>query len=223
MVGSDLALAPVRGRVAFLSELGGIRIPSANLRGGSLEIWDVEKKAGIKTSFRVLEGLSWFSDGKRLAYAKLIDANALPAPRGHTDSLDTSFPGWDRVPAVFVRDVDAETESFLCKRLPDCYSVLRRAHVSVSGRSDNKKKSEPSRLIQRKAEGTHHSRVIVSSRLRMTLAVAVIGSNLWSWQRAHPMVSPRKTMDVVSTRSTPFSTRYSSSSRVRPRISGQTI
>jgi hypothetical protein len=99
--------------VAFLSELGGIRIPSANLRGGSLEIWNVEKKAGIKTSFRVLEGLSWFSDGKRLAYAKLIDAKALPAPKGHTDSLDTSFPGWDRVPAVFIRDVDSETESFL--------------------------------------------------------------------------------------------------------------
>ena len=38
-----------------------------------------------------------------------------------------------------------------------------------------------------------------------------MGSYLWSWHRAHPTVSPSQTVDVVSTRSTTYSTAYSAS------------
>ena len=34
---------------------------------------------------------------------------------------------------------------------------------------------------------------------------------MWSWQRAHPTVSPSHTVPVVATRSTTVSTKYSSS------------
>ena len=34
---------------------------------------------------------------------------------------------------------------------------------------------------------------------------------MWSWQRAHPMVSPSQAWEVVATRSAAYSTRYSSS------------
>ena len=38
----------------------------------------------------------------------------------------------------------------------------------------------------------------------------MIGSYLWSWQRAHPTVSPSQTVAVVSARSATYSTRNSS-------------
>ena len=37
-----------------------------------------------------------------------------------------------------------------------------------------------------------------------------MGSNLWSWQRAQPTVSPSHTVPVVETRSTTLSTKNSS-------------
>ena len=100
--------------MAFLSGLAHVQMPSAYLQRGTVEIWDVEKKTRTKASFKALEGLAWFPDGKRLAYVKLIDPKAAAAPADPpTDSFGKSFKGWDKVPAVFIRDVDAETESFL--------------------------------------------------------------------------------------------------------------
>src|SRR5205807_755765 len=78
-IGHHLALAPVHGRVAFLSGLSSVQMPSAYLHVGSVEIWDVDKKAGRKRDIRALdEGLAWFPDGKRLAYVKLVDPKATP-------------------------------------------------------------------------------------------------------------------------------------------------
>ncbi len=116
-IGDDLALAPVGGRVAFLSGLVNTQMPRALLHTGTVEIWDVDKKARTKASFKALEGLAWFPDGKRLAYVKLIDPKDVPdAPttaRPQVDSFAAAFQGWRTLPAVFIRDVDAETEVFL--------------------------------------------------------------------------------------------------------------
>lgn len=112
-IGSDLALSPVGGRVAFLSGLGHVQMPSAYLSVGSVEIWDVEKKNRIKATFKALEGLAWSPDGKRLAYVKLVDRKAAALADQATQSAPKSFPGWEKVPAVFIRDVDAETETLL--------------------------------------------------------------------------------------------------------------
>jgi hypothetical protein len=114
-IGSDLALSPVGGRVAFESGLVNTQMPGTLLQTGTVEIWDVEKKARTKASFKALEGLAWLPDGKRLAYVKLIDTKELPAATAppQADPFTGAFKGWRKLPAVFVRDVDAETEVFL--------------------------------------------------------------------------------------------------------------
>jgi len=99
--------------VAFLSGLVSVQMPSAALNVGSVEIWDVETRSRTKNSFKALEGLAWFPDGKRLAYVKFIDPKVAAASDLQTDFLGKSFQGWNKVPAVFMRDVDAETEAFL--------------------------------------------------------------------------------------------------------------
>jgi hypothetical protein len=112
-IGDELALSPVGGRVAFRSGLVNVQMPLALVNLGTVEIWDVEKKARTGTSLKVLEGLAWFPDGKRLAYVKFVDPKVAAARGRPTDSFVESFRGWDQVPVVFIRDVDAETESFL--------------------------------------------------------------------------------------------------------------
>jgi hypothetical protein len=112
-IGSDLTLSQVGGRVAFLSGLVNVQMPSAFLHVGSVEIWDVHNKARVKPTFKALEGLAWFPDGTRMAYVKFIDPKVAAASVLQTDSFGQSFRRWNKVPAVFIRDVDAETESFL--------------------------------------------------------------------------------------------------------------
>jgi hypothetical protein len=112
-IGSDLVLSPVGGRVAFLSGLTHVQMPSAYLSAGTVEIWDVAKKTGTKTGVNSLEGLAWFPDGKRLAYVKLVEPKAAAPAEPPADSFGSSFNRWPKIPAVFVRDVEAQTESFL--------------------------------------------------------------------------------------------------------------
>jgi hypothetical protein len=114
-IGDDLALAPVGGRVAFLSGLAHAQVPSATclLMVGTVEIWDVDRKTRT-TSFPALDGgLAWLPDGKRLAYVKLVDPRAAALADLLRDSFGKSFKGWEQVPAVFLRDVEAQTESLL--------------------------------------------------------------------------------------------------------------
>jgi hypothetical protein len=113
-IGEHLALAPVGGRVAFLSALTPVQVPSALLQAGSVEIWDVEKKTGGKTNIKAVDqGLAWFPDGKRLAYVKLVDLKDPFLSEQAGDSFGKTFQAWDKVPAVFIHDVNAGTESFL--------------------------------------------------------------------------------------------------------------
>ena len=99
--------------MAFLSGLTHIQMPSAYLSVGSVEIWDVEKKARTNTDFKALEGLAWFPDGKRLAYVKFIDPKMAAASDPETGSFGKTLRAGVKFPAVFIRDVDAETESLL--------------------------------------------------------------------------------------------------------------
>jgi hypothetical protein len=115
-IGHTLSLAPTGGRVAFLSGLEDVQMPSALLMRGSIEIWNIDQKTGIKTDLRALdEGLSWFPDGKRLAYVKLIDRNGNPAVNDPAEAVANSFLvwNWDRIPAVFIHDVESQTETFV--------------------------------------------------------------------------------------------------------------
>jgi hypothetical protein len=115
-IGSALALAPSGGRVAFLSGIKSIQMPSGLLNEGSIEIWSIDQGTGTRTDISALdEGLSWLPDGRRLAYVKLIDPKAVPNPIDPADPLAKSFTdrSWSRIPAVFIRDVEGQTEEFL--------------------------------------------------------------------------------------------------------------
>lgn len=128
-IGRHIALSPVGGRVALLSEVKPVQMPDALLEVGSVEIWDIEKRTGIKTDIKALgDGFSWFPDGKRLAYAKMIDPPAAAAdPNNDVEPFGKRFQKWKKIPAVFIRDVDAGTETFL--------HVGTRPVVSINGRS----------------------------------------------------------------------------------------
>jgi len=114
-IGHSISFAPTGGRVAFLSGLKDLQMPSAFLSQGSIEIWNIDQKTGKKTNLRGLDqGLSWFPDGKRLAYVKMVsrlDARV----NNRADPIAVSFLdwNWDRIPAVFICDVDSQTETFL--------------------------------------------------------------------------------------------------------------
>jgi len=47
------------------------------------------------------------------AYVKFVDRKVATASVLQSGSFGKTFQEWDKLPAVFVRDVDAETESFL--------------------------------------------------------------------------------------------------------------
>ncbi len=107
-VGRSLALSPIGGRAALISDLQG------DFQAGSLEIWDVVKKTGGKVGVTALEaGLSWFPDGKRLAYVELVPRQMLEKNAIDFREFGAEFKTWDEVPCVFVYDADTGKKSFL--------------------------------------------------------------------------------------------------------------
>jgi hypothetical protein len=115
-IGHTLSLAPIGGRVAFLSELKDLQMRSALLFQGSIEIWNIDQKTSSKPGLPAVdEGLSWFPDGRRLAYVKMIDRKSDAKWIDPADPIANSFIqwNWDQIPAVFIHDVDAQTETFL--------------------------------------------------------------------------------------------------------------
>ena len=56
-------------------------MPKAFLNVGKLEIWDVLRKKPLAVDTKALnEPMSWFPDGKRLAYVRLVPRNQLLDP-----------------------------------------------------------------------------------------------------------------------------------------------
>lgn len=108
-VGTHLALAPSRGRVALLSQLSMRPLPGKEFQEGRLEIWDLATKTQLEPTVRALDQpLSWFADGRRLAYTRLIPREDLPAEAVGLERFG-QFRGheWDELPAIFM--LDAET------------------------------------------------------------------------------------------------------------------
>ena len=114
-IGAHLALAPASGKVAFLSALGERQKPRALLHEGKIEIWDIEK--GVKheaTAKAINQPMSWFPDGKRLAYAKLVPRDELPKEAlGLAEFGEYFGDSWDEVPAIFVLDVESGKSNFM--------------------------------------------------------------------------------------------------------------
>jgi hypothetical protein len=109
-VGSALALSSTGGRVAFVGKLSRFQTnrPTFPLRIGALEIWDVEKRTGRPLDLFALDRrLSWFPDGRRLAYVELVPlAKAVFPSNSATDAFGDSFRTWEAVPEVRILDVN---------------------------------------------------------------------------------------------------------------------
>jgi hypothetical protein len=79
---------------------------------GSIEIWSIDRRQSVKRDVNAIDSpLAWFPDGKRLAYVKLADSRAVAARRDET--FARKFRNWEKIPSVYVWDVDAGTETFL--------------------------------------------------------------------------------------------------------------
>lgn len=115
VIGSNLALSPVGGYVAFVGPLKDTRVlPEDVWQTGPLEIWDVVRKTRIGTDKVALdENLSWFPDGKKLAYTKLVVPAELAALELDLGEYVQQPESWFLIPAVYVYDVSTEDEVFL--------------------------------------------------------------------------------------------------------------
>ena len=75
-IGKYLALAPSGGKVALLSAVKKKQMPGALLGVGTIEIWDVARRKSLAVDAMALDQpMSWFPDGMRLAYVKLVPSN----------------------------------------------------------------------------------------------------------------------------------------------------
>lgn len=114
-IGDYLALAPTGGKVAFISDVEGKQMPRALLSIGQIEIWDVGTKTPLVVNTKALdEAMSWFPDGERLAYVRLVPRNELPNPALGLDIFG-KYAGelWDQVPAVYILHTRSGESTFL--------------------------------------------------------------------------------------------------------------
>jgi hypothetical protein len=116
-IGENLALAPSGGHVAFVGKLitpNQMSGADVYLQTGPLEIWNIETKSPIKLDIVALDAcLSWFSDGKRLAYTKLVSKNEIPPDKLDLNGFGKSFINLSHVLAVYIYDISSGSDSFL--------------------------------------------------------------------------------------------------------------
>ncbi|WP_428307365.1 hypothetical protein [Lacipirellula sp.] len=89
-------------------------MPKALLTLGRIEIWNVAKKTGTDTKVLALDQpMSWFPDGRRLAYAALVKRSDLPPDAGGLDKFGSYFgETWNELPAIFIYDVASNKSDF---------------------------------------------------------------------------------------------------------------
>jgi len=112
-VGDYLALSPVNGNVAMVVNAQPVQFhnPDAYLKFGSLEIWNIDTKEKLKISQGALDqGLSWFPDGKQLAFVDLVEQKEftsthqrdIPPQIGYAKKIIK----WHKVPVVSVINIE---------------------------------------------------------------------------------------------------------------------
>lgn len=102
LIGKSFALSPSGGKVAFISRYKHtqMRNPDAYLSYGQLEIWDVESMTPHQTDLLALDdGLSWFPDGKQIAYTTLVPRNKI-SEEEIVYAVEGGFNEWPKLPVV---------------------------------------------------------------------------------------------------------------------------
>jgi hypothetical protein len=113
-IGHHLSLAPSGGMVAFWSRLSNKQMPGALLFAGTIEIWDIDKKVRQDIKVEGLdEPMSWFPDGKRLAYVKLVPRDELPGGPVGLEEFGDFVKEWDELPAVHILDIESGQSTFV--------------------------------------------------------------------------------------------------------------
>jgi hypothetical protein len=114
-IGKSLALAPVGNLAAMVTDLQPVQMPQALLNVGKLEIWDIATMSALKLRPSAMDApLSWFPDGKRLAYVRLMPVTHLPGAATGFERFGAYLGNrWDKVPAVYILDLQSGKSSFL--------------------------------------------------------------------------------------------------------------
>lgn len=98
-----LALAPQEGHLALINRITGKT---------SMEIWDIINKKKIVELSASSSGMSWFPDGKRIAYCKYIHKKEIPDFDSYPEEFGKKYSLWPAVPAVFIYDLYSGTDEF---------------------------------------------------------------------------------------------------------------
>ncbi len=114
-IGHHVALSPTGARIALISRTFGRQMTGALLTLGQVEIWNAVEKAQEDAEVVALdEPMSWFPDGKKLAYAALVKRDELPADAPGLDRFGVYFGEiWDEIPAIFVYDLETKASRFV--------------------------------------------------------------------------------------------------------------
>lgn len=110
-IGRHLALAPTGGLVAFLSGLSDKQMPRALFHRGAIEIWNVGTKERLTLNTKAIDApMSWFPDGKRLAYVDFVERNAVPKTGVEVEVFGQgAYTGsWPELPAIYILDLASQ-------------------------------------------------------------------------------------------------------------------
>lgn len=108
----SFALSPAGNKIAFLTDYHDDQQeePPALLKYGTIEIWDIKKNKSRKLPIKAYDlSLSWFPDGKRLAYVDLI-------PQSHSvnyKDFGIEYKNWSNIPVTFILDTETGAKSML--------------------------------------------------------------------------------------------------------------
>ncbi|MBM4146702.1 MAG: hypothetical protein FJ240_10615 [Nitrospira sp.] len=140
--GDFLALSPANGYVALVTNASSVQLrnPDALLKYGTLEIWDIKTKTKLPVEYKALnDRLSWFPDGKHLAFVDLLNQDAanklyltkdIPNKKYGKSDLQ-----WQRVPIVSILNIETgDVKNLFIGRRP---IVSEEGDVIMMGDYDN--------------------------------------------------------------------------------------